>query len=115
MTLLSGASTELSAAVIVTVPVLVLEPAAIVSVLSVLSVKSDEVAGDTAAAETVRVMSWLDSALRVAVTVVEPPFSEIEAEPSVPVRRWACTLVVDNGEGHDRRVRRRRCRPTPSR
>ena len=46
--LLFGALTELSAAVMVTVPVLVLEPAAIVSVLSVLSAKSDAVAGDTA-------------------------------------------------------------------
>ena len=67
---------ELSAAVMVTVPVLVVEPAAMVSFLLVLTEKSDAVAGDTAAAaDTVSVTSWLDSALRVAVTVVEPPFS----------------------------------------
>ena len=76
VTLLSGASTSnCPTAVMVTVPVLVVEPAAMVSFLLVLTEKSDAVAGDTAAAETVSVTSWLDSALRVAVTVVEPPFS----------------------------------------
>ena len=82
VTCLSGASTSLSAAVTVTVPVLVLEPAAMVRVVSVLRLKSDDVAGDTAAAETVRVTSWLDSALSMAVTVVEPPSSSIDVELS---------------------------------
>ena len=55
VTLLWGASTELSAAVMVTVPVLVFEPAAMVSFLLVLRLKSEDVAGDTAAADTVTV------------------------------------------------------------
>ena len=75
VTCLSGASTSLSAAVMVTVLVLVMEPAAMVRVLSVLSAKSPDTAGDTAATDTVSVMSWLDTALSVAVTVVEPPSS----------------------------------------
>ena len=66
---------------IVTVPVLVVAPAAIVSVVLVLSVKSDAVAGDTAAAETVSVAASVETALSVAETVVEPPFSEIDEEP----------------------------------
>ena len=43
-----------------------------------LSVKSSATAGDTAEAETVTVTASLDSALSVAVTVLSPPFSEIE-------------------------------------
>ena len=43
---LSAASTSLLAAVIVTSPVLVIAPAAIVSVVLVLSAKSELVAGD---------------------------------------------------------------------
>ena len=82
VTSLSAASTSLSTAVTVTVPVLVFEPAAMVRVVSVLRLKSDDVAGDTAAAETVRVTSWLETALSVAVTVVEPPSSSMDDEPS---------------------------------
>ena len=96
---LSGASTALFAALILTVRVLVVAPAAIVSVSFVLSVKSEATAGETAAAETTSVTFSLDGALRVAVTVVESPFSEIDdglstrftvgvASSSVIVRVW---------------------------
>ena len=53
-----------------------------VRVVSVLSVKSADTAGDTAAAETVNVTSWLETAPSVAVTVVEPPSSSMDDEPS---------------------------------
>ena len=76
---LSGASTALFTALILTVPVLVVAPAAIVSVSFVLSVKSEATAGDTAVADTVTVTSALDGPLSVAVTVVESPFSPIES------------------------------------
>ena len=78
VTSLSGASTSLSAAVMVTVPVLDFEPAAIVRVLSVLRVKSPDTVGDTAVADTVSVRSALDAVVRVAVTVVEPASSSID-------------------------------------
>ena len=66
-------------AVIVTVPVLVVAPAAIVSVALALSAKSELVAGDTGVAETVIVVAALDARFRLAVTVVVPPFSPTEA------------------------------------
>ena len=98
----------------VTVPVLVFEPAAMVRVLFVLRLKSDEVAGDTAAAETVRVTSWLDSALNVAVTVVEPPFSlideELSARDTVGVPSSSVIVNVWSGRRRRRRCRRRRRR-----
>ena len=82
---LSGASTALFTALILTVRVLVVAPAAMVSVSFVLSVKSAAAAGDTAAADTTSVTFSLDGALSVAVTVVESPFSEIEAGLSTRV------------------------------
>ena len=78
VTVLVAAETELSTAVIVTVPVLVVEPAAIVSVVFVDKLKSPDTAGLTAVAETVTVTAALDVPDSVAVTVLEPPFSEIE-------------------------------------
>ena len=54
VTVLFGASTSLSTAVMVTVPVLEVAPAAMVRVVP-LRVKSLAIAGDTAAAATVRV------------------------------------------------------------
>ena len=78
VTVLFGVSTELSTAVIVTVPVLVVAPAAIDSVLAVERLKSPATAGLTAVAETVTVTAWLDALDNVAVTVLDPPFSEIE-------------------------------------
>ena len=77
VTSLSGASTALSTAVKVTVPVLVVWPAAIVSVVP-LCLKSPDTAGGTGVAETVTVATSPDAALRVAVTVLTPPFSLIE-------------------------------------
>ena len=82
VTCFSGASTSLSTAVIVTVPVLAVSPAAMVSVVLSLSVKSSATAGSTGAAETVSVTASLDTALSVAVTVVEPSFSPIDEVPS---------------------------------
>ena len=70
VTVLLAASTSLSTAVTVTVPVLSVAPAAMVRVVP-LRAKSLLVAGDTAAAATVRVTAWLDALLRVAVTVLE--------------------------------------------
>ena len=78
VTVLFAASTELSTAVIVTVPVLAVLPAAIVSVVLVDKLKSPDTAGLTALAETVTVTAALDAEDSVAVTVLDPPFSEIE-------------------------------------
>ena len=66
VTLLSGASVALSTAVIVTVPALVVEPAAIVNVFALDSVKSVPAPGD---ADTVSVTAALDAPDSVAVTV----------------------------------------------
>ena len=57
---LSGASTSLPFAVMVTVPVLDMPPAAIVSVAP-LCVKSPETAGETGAALTVTVVAALEA------------------------------------------------------
>ena len=78
VTVLFGASTELPTAVIVTVPVLAVLPAAIVSVVLFVIVKSLFVAGLTALAETVTVTAALDACDSAAVTVLVPPLSEIE-------------------------------------
>ena len=78
VTALSGASVALSTGVIVTVPVLVVEPAKMFSVVAVLSEKSPDTAGDTAAADTVTVVASLAALSSVAVTVATPPFSEID-------------------------------------
>ena len=93
---LSGASTALSTALILTVLVLVVAPAAIVSVSFALSVKSEATAGDTAVADTTSVTFSVDTPLSVAVTVVESPFSEIEAglSTSVTVGVASSSLIV---------------------
>ena len=85
MTSLSGASTLLSAAVIVTLPVLDVASAVIVSFLFVLNEKSPATAGDTATADTVTSTASLDARLSVAVTVLTPPFSPISAGVSTSV------------------------------
>ena len=74
-----AARTALSVAVIVTVPVLVVAFAAMVSVFALDRVKSPDAAGDTAVAETVIVVAVVAVLSSVAVTVVTPPFSEIDA------------------------------------
>ena len=78
VTSLSGASTLLSLALIVTVPVLVSSPAAIASVRFALSVKSSGAAGATASADTVTVRAVGDAESRLAVTVLTSPPSPIE-------------------------------------
>ena len=74
---LSGASVALSVAVIVTVPALVVEPAAIVNVFALDSVKSVPDPGD---ADTVSVTAALDGRFSVAVTVdtFDAPLSSID-------------------------------------
>ena len=61
LTALFGASTVLSFAVIVTVPVLDVWPAAMVRILFALSAKSPATAGGNASAETVTVVATLDA------------------------------------------------------
>ena len=68
---LSGASVVSFTAVIVTVPVLAVEPAAIVNVFALDSVKSVPDPGD---ADTVSVTASLDARFSVAVTVLDPGF-----------------------------------------
>ena len=70
---LSGASTSFPFAVTVTAPVLAVEPAAMVSVLFLLKVKSPDTAG-----ATVTVTASPDAFDSVAVTVETPPVSVIE-------------------------------------
>ena len=78
VTLLFGSSLLLSVAEIVTVPLLVVDPAAIVSVVVLDSVKSPSAAFVPAVADTVIVVAALDALLNFAVTVVTPPSSEID-------------------------------------
>ena len=79
VTVLFGPSLASSVAVIVTVPVLAVAPAASVNVLTDDSVKSPACAFMPAVADTVNVTASLDTPLRRAVTVVVPPFSTIDA------------------------------------
>ena len=81
----AAASTSLSSAVIVTTPPLDMFPAAIVSVVAVLNVKSSAVAGATGVAVTITVVGWTDGCDSAAVTVEIPPFSGIEAGSSASV------------------------------
>ena len=74
-TFLSGVSTSLLLALIVTVPVLPVRPAAMVSVWFVLSVKSPSTAGETAVADTETVVVSLEARFSLALTVVNPRFS----------------------------------------
>ena len=102
---LSGASVVLSTAVIVTVPVLAVPPAAIVNVLSALSAKSPDVAGAAAAADTVIVTASPDgceSAAVTAVTLSEPLSSTVDAESdSVAVGAASSSTMVSVAEGGD--------------
>ena len=92
-TLLFPPATLLSLAVIVTVPVLVVNPAAMVSV-EPLSVKSAATAGETAIAETVIVVASFDARSSVAVTVLDPPSSEIDVGFSTSVAVGVGSLSV---------------------
>ena len=76
---LLAANAELSTAVMVTTPALLVAPAAMVRVVLALSVKSDDVAGEVADAETVTVTSTPAASSRVAVTALTPPSSVMTA------------------------------------
>ena len=89
---LSSSARPLSTAETVTVPVLVVAPAEMVSVLPLLRLKSLAVAGATAVAATVRVTSSLEGPLKRAVTSARlaEPFSSM-------VERESCRLTVGRG------------------
>ena len=80
VTSLFGESTVLPFAVTVTTPALTVAPAAIVSVVAVLRVKSSTTAPAPAAAATVTATASLDGPDKVAVTVEIPFVSEIEVD-----------------------------------
>jgi len=94
---LSGASILLSTAVIVTVPVLVVCPGAMVRVWGLLRVKSPATAGAMGSTDTVRVVASLDGWLRVVVTVDTPPFSLIvrDKRARVTVGRSSSSAMVN--------------------
>ena len=87
VTLRFGSSVSSSTAVIVTVPVLLVAPAAMVSVFSALREKSAASAPEPGAAETVISVSALDGRSSEAVTVVEfvAPLSGILGRDSARV------------------------------
>ena len=87
VTLWFGSSVSSSVAVIVTVPVLLVAPAAMVSVFSALREKSAASASAPAAAETVTSVSALDGRSSEAVTAVEfvAPLSGIVGRESASV------------------------------
>ena len=95
---LSGESTEFPCAVIVTVPVLVVSPAAIVSFVRLdSSVKSATTAPAPAAAATVTVTASLDAPESVAVTAETPLLSPIDDgdSPSVTVGNASSSVSVN--------------------
>ena len=94
VTVLFGASTLLFTAVIFTSPVLVFCPDAIVSVVFVDRLKSPDTAGLTALAETVIVTAAVAAVDSVAVTVLSPPFSEIEVGLSTSVNTCPSSSVI---------------------
>ena len=76
---MSAASTSLFAAVMVTAPLLVVAFAAKLRTVLSLSVKSAATAGDSASADTETSNASGTPCVTVAVTVLTPPSSEIEA------------------------------------
>ena len=96
VTVLFGASVGLSTAVTVTVPVLVIEPAAMVRVVVALKVKSPCTAPVPAAAEIVTVTASLDAPDSVAVTADTPPSSVIDegASTSATVGKSSSSVMV---------------------
>ena len=94
--LFTASSTSLFTAVIVTVPVLVVAPLAIVRVIP-FSSKSAATAGDTASAVTVTVNSAGAGEVEgtiVAVTVLTPPFSAIVSRSNSSSTRSSVSLVA---------------------
>ena len=96
VTLLFAATCVLSTAVTVTTPVLLVEPAAIVSVRLLLSEKSPLTAFVLAVADTVTVVAALDAWLKRAVTAVEfvVPLSAIALRDSASVTVGAASSSV---------------------
>ena len=97
VTSLSGASTTLSSDATVTVPVLTVFPAAMVSVRFALSVMSPGTAGGTGDAVTVTVVASLDATSRVAVTTttrVDVALSAIESGLSAKVTTGVASSSV---------------------
>ena len=84
---LSGVSTLLFTAVMVTVPVLSVALAAKLRIPLVLREKSASTAGESGAADTVTVKGVSEAVGTVAVTVLLAPFSEIESGVRVSVTR----------------------------
>ena len=104
VTSLFGASVALSTAVIVTVPVLSVSPAATVSTLLSPTVKSSAVAPVPGAADTVIVVALVDVRFSLAVTFVAlpGPLSSIIAGVSTSVTSGGpsssrITSVTDDG------------------
>ena len=95
VTLLAAVSSNsLSTPVIVTVPVLVVASAAMVSVLFDVTEKSAAAVLDPAVAVSVIVVAWLDGWSSVAVTVLVPRFSDIELWDSTSVTVGGSSLSV---------------------
>ena len=96
VTLFSASSRVLSTAVTVTAPVLLVFPAAMVSVLLLLREKSPDAAFVPAAAATVTVVAALDGRSRLAVTVAElvAPLSSTEVRDSARVTTGAGSSSV---------------------
>ena len=90
VTVRSGASTASSTAVMVTVPALRVAPAATVSVR--FSLRRKCAAPSAPAADTVTVVATVTVRTSTAVTVADPPFSEIDAldSDSVTVGSGSC-------------------------
>ena len=92
--MLAGPTSSLSTAVSVTVPVLVVAPAAMVSVVPVC-VKSPATAGATGDIDTVTVTSSLDAVLNVARTAVEAPsISRLDPGSSDRVGESSSSVIV---------------------
>ena len=95
VTLLAAVSSNsLSTPVIVTVPVLVVASAAMVSVLFDVTEKSAAAVLAPAVAVSVIVVAWLDGWSSVAVTVLVPRFSDIELWDSTSVTVGGSSLSV---------------------
>ena len=88
-------STSSSTAVIVTVPVLAVEPAAMISVFAALSVKSSAAAFVPGTADTVTVAASLSATVRCAVTVAARVPAAAPASSSIMLRDSARNMSVD--------------------
>ena len=78
---LPGASTSLSTPVMVTLPVLLVEPAAMVRVSLEEMAKSPATAGGTGLADTTTVTAWEEGPLREAVTLAAAALRAARTDP----------------------------------